>query len=301
MANSPNFSLVLFSFLCISGLVWAALRPDPKSSSTWMRKAHQRNSARLQPRYINDTTEAICEDTSIVPIGAPYENVWAGLTDYEAATVTKFIFQQPALNLTPSENATSWENTIINVELMIPNKTDILAYQAGGPLPERWAHVVLDNRATESPYYADMLVGPLLVTPSTYYVPLEYPYTRKTGGQVRNLDADDDVLYSEWLYVISESIADIMLDLWGGTCLGLDNDTIDVWGIDPLWQDDGWIVLWDTFWNLPAIGMDSETLLPLGLYFNSDVTGRDPSQWTSLTKLFPSASNSFASLLPESV
>ncbi|KAK3076679.1 hypothetical protein LTS18_012353, partial [Coniosporium uncinatum] len=111
------------------------------------------------------------------------------------------------------------------------------------------------------------------------YQPLEYPYTRKTGGMIRNLEADSDSLYSDWLYVVSASILDITLDLWGGSALGLDNDTLDIWGIDPLWQDDG-IYRWDQFWNVPTGDFDDETLLPLGLYFMTNVTGRDVSKWT---------------------
>lgn len=60
---------------------------------------------------------------------------------------------------------------------------------------------------------------------------------------------------------------------------GADNDTGDIWGIDPLWQDDDKIIRWDAFWNLADDDFDAETLLPLGLYFMSDVTGRDPSKW----------------------
>lgn len=55
--------------------------------------------------------------------------------------------------------------------------------------------------------------------------------------------------------------------------------TLDVWGIDPVWQDDSRMVRWVTFWSLPTDDFDAETLLPLGLFFKSDVTGRDPSEW----------------------
>lgn len=108
------------------------------------------------------------------------------------------------------------------VELQTPNKTDALNYFDGSAsAPARYAHVVLDHRATIDPYYADILVGPLpVVNGTTTWEPLEYPYTRKTGGHVRNLDADDESLYSEWIYPISASIADITLDLWNGTALG---------------------------------------------------------------------------------
>ena len=40
------------------------------------------------------------------------------------------------------------------------------------------------------------------------------------------------------------------------------------------------------FWNLPTDEFDAETLLPLGLYFQSDVTGRDPSTWKLLGWLY---------------
>jgi len=184
---------------------------------------------------------------------------------------------------------------------MRPNKSDALAYMDGGAeAPVLYAHAVIDFRATENPYYQDILVGPLPVDNATIkWEPLEYTCTKKDNGKVRNLDADSDRVYSEWLYPISASISDITLDLWNGTAMGMDNDTLDIWGIDPLWQDDGRIVRWDTFWNVPTDDFDAETLygasypmnfqrlitdhgacrLPLGLFFKSDVTGRDPSKW----------------------
>lgn len=109
--------------------------------------------------------------------------------------------------------------------------------------------------------------------------PLTYPYTKQADGKIRNLGADDDgALYDDWLYVIGADVADITTELWNGTCTGADDDTLDIWGIDPLWQDDG-VYRWDGFFNLPTSDFDSETLLPLGLYLKSNVTGRDPSKW----------------------
>lgn len=164
----------------------------------------------------------------------------------------------------------------------MPNKTDALAYlDMNSTAPTKWAKVILDMRATDEPYYQDIMVGPIpLDNATTTWTPLTFSLTRKTEGKVRNLAADDDgVLYSDWIYPITRSIADITLDLWNAAALGLDNDTIDVWGIDPLWQDDGRIVRWDSFWNYATDSFDADTLLPLGLFFKSDVTGRDPSQW----------------------
>lgn len=164
---------------------------------------------------------------------------------------------------------------------MEPNKTDVLSYlDDNGPAPARYAHVTIDHRATEEPYYQDLIVGPLPLDNATIgYTPLEYAYTRKTAGQVRNLDASLDDSWSVFLYNVTASILDITLDLWNGSALGLDNDTLDVWGIDPLNQEDG-IIRWDVFWNNPTTEFDSGTLLPLGLYFKTNVTGRDPANWT---------------------
>jgi primary-amine oxidase len=167
------------------------------------------------------------------------------------------------------------------VEALLPNKTDALGYIDGKKAaPTKYAHVMLDHRASVNPTYNDIIVGPLPIdNVTTTWEPLTYPYTKKNGGKVRNLDADDDALYDKWLYVIGESVADITTDLWGGAATGADNDTLDIWGIDPLWQDNNKIIRWDAFWNLPTSDFDSETLLPLGLYVMSDVTGRDPSKW----------------------
>lgn len=164
---------------------------------------------------------------------------------------------------------------------MWPNKTDALAYLDGNAAPpRRYARVVLAHRATEEPYYAEIMVGPLPIdNVTTVWEPLDFHHTKKSGGRVRNLDADMDTLYDDWLYKISASIADITLDLWNGTAMGLDNDTIDLWRIDPLWQDDGRVIRWDAFFNLPTGEFDTMTLLPLGLYVMSDVTGRDVSKW----------------------
>jgi hypothetical protein len=94
--------------------------------------------------------------------------------------------------------------------------------------------VIIDHRASLEPYLQDLLVGPLpLKNSTTTYESLTYPYTRKTEGRVRNLEADQDVLFYEWVYNHTASILDITLDLWNGSILGLDNDTLDFWGVDP--------------------------------------------------------------------
>ena len=59
----------------------------------------------LQPRN-NDKSSSIV---------APFVNIWAQLSNDEAAQTVAFMHAQPDLNLTRTENATSWDNSIVVV------------------------------------------------------------------------------------------------------------------------------------------------------------------------------------------
>jgi primary-amine oxidase len=43
---------------------------------------------------------------------APKKNIWGGLTGEEASGVVSWLFAQPELNLTASEKAGNWDNTM---------------------------------------------------------------------------------------------------------------------------------------------------------------------------------------------
>ncbi|KAK0611016.1 membrane copper amine oxidase [Immersiella caudata] len=267
-------------------------RPSPEPKSDWVRKGPGGSGGYFKKKVHDQIRRAVggakrtaelesCAETTTTTITAPKPNPWAPLSNEETASVVEWLFSRGDLNLTTTEDATAWDNSIVLVESMWPNKTDAVNYlDANAAAPTKYAHVILNNRATVDAHYADILVGPLPIDSATTWSPLEFPYTKKSGGTVRNLDADQSALYSEWIYPISASIADITLDLWNATGMGLDNDTLSIWGIDPLWQDDGRVTMWSAFWNSPTGDFDDSTVLPLGLYFRSDVTGRDPSQWT---------------------
>jgi primary-amine oxidase len=85
---------------------------------------------------------------------------------------------------------------------------------------------------------------------------------------------------------VSTSVADIVMDLLNMTVNGTDSDDGEIWGIDPLWHEtdnkgNSHVVTWVTFWRYPTTDFlfDAETLLPQGLFFKMDITGRDPSKW----------------------
>lgn len=228
----------LFRLASVLFLLFSIANAFPKTS--WENGARSRLARssflnKLSKRSVNASAECVASGPE--DFQAPHPNVWAGLTDIEAANVTRWLFQHSGLNLTNSSKAGPWDNALLLVELNIPNKTDVLPYIDGNATaPERWAHAVLAIQATEEPTYSDILVGPLPIDNIiTTWMPLEYPYTRKTGGSIRNLDADYGTAY-EFYQNISASIADITLELWNATSMGLQNDSLSIWGIDPVWQ-----------------------------------------------------------------
>lgn len=101
----------------------AYARPSPEPKASWVRKGHGRKAisdvlkgkrdARLTavlPR--NETVSSSCAGTAAVEITAPKQNVWDQLDDIDAAGVVAWLFEQPEFNLTVSENATAWDNTV---------------------------------------------------------------------------------------------------------------------------------------------------------------------------------------------
>ncbi|KDQ60427.1 hypothetical protein JAAARDRAFT_191806 [Jaapia argillacea MUCL 33604] len=247
-------------------LTFVEARPKAKGPRRWRPETRRPHSKRTY------------EVPGAPAVTAPYPNIWSALSNDEAASVIQFLHCQPELNLTAAANATSWDNQITVVDTLTPNKTDVLPFLTGeGPEPERWAKAVLMFGATDEPYIQDFAVGPLPVSEQTTYSPLNYASTKGIAMQ-RDYDADQDLTY-ELMTNISTSISDILLDLLNGTAYGYDNDTLTIWGIDPIWHEDGRIVQWVQYWAIPQTIFDGETLLPEGLYFKIDTTGRDPSGW----------------------
>ncbi|KAF7361132.1 Amine oxidase [Mycena sanguinolenta] len=138
---------------------------------------------------------------------------------------------------------------------------------------------------------AYFIVGPLPISNASTYESLDWA-TTSGSAKIRNYNADDDLL-TQWNFDVTATVADIVLDLLNGTATGSDDDTFDILGIDPLWMEeiDGEerVILWNTYWRFPSgkyAIFDGETLLPQGLFFKSDITGRDSSKWKVLGWLY---------------
>ncbi|KAL2216423.1 copper amine oxidase [Thermoascus aurantiacus ATCC 26904] len=270
-----------FTSLLLAAIVAAGFnafaRPQPKAP--WVTKPGRLpgNKGHIRRGYANVSSS--CDVNDRISIKAPRKNIFLGLDDSEAAAVTSFLHRQPALNLTAVENATSWDNVILLVELLQPNKSDALPYLNGvAAAPDRYAKATIQFQATEEPYIQEWMVGPLPISNKTTLQPLNYLYNKGVGIQ-RVYDADSDAL-EEFLNEIGASVADITLELWNGTIMGAENDTLSIWGIDPLWHENGTVILWNEFWNTASEFYDSSTLLPLGLYVKTNITGRDPAGWS---------------------
>ena len=93
----------------------SAPSPDPKAA--WVRQGRARKAAsKIVRRWSNETsaqpTVNSCSDSDYTKALAPKANVWGGLTDIEAASVTQWLFTQTELNLTVSDDAGEWDNSM---------------------------------------------------------------------------------------------------------------------------------------------------------------------------------------------
>lgn len=155
----------------------------------------------------------------------------------------------------------SWDNSIGTVDLVYANKTDALAFTAGtGPAPARFAKVIINHYATDEPYLMEYVVGPLPITEKATYHEASF-YTTKGEAKIRSYAADDDLLY-DWAMGKVESMKDVIEELTNQTW-----DSLDYWGIDPLWMEGSRVVTWWGSWAVPSNVFDGETLLPQGVYF----------------------------------
>lgn len=82
---------------------------------------------------------------------APKGNVWAELIADEAEELSDFLYIDPnPFNLTKNITASEWENTLRSIEILQPNKSDVVSYlDHSARSPSLWAHVVVVERAQQ--------------------------------------------------------------------------------------------------------------------------------------------------------
>ncbi|KAK8065730.1 Copper amine oxidase [Apiospora hydei] len=199
-------------------------------------------------------------------------NVWAGLTNRELSDAITFLFSNKELNLT--EDGGNWDNRLLAIDLLQPNKTSVLPYVAGtGPAPPVYARANLLFGATEEPYMEAFVVGPLPLSNSTTAQPLSFFSNRQKGSKIRVHDADfstDGDLSKAFL----TEAADVLKILWN-----VGPDGVQLVSSSPVQVENGQVTTWYGIEGKPKKMYDTGTLLPLGLYIRANITGRDTSKW----------------------
>ncbi|KAK0756315.1 hypothetical protein N5P37_011230 [Trichoderma harzianum] len=259
MFASRTFGLIISVYLAavISSYSYYAW------STSWSRvKAHHQQSSPYP----------VCKSRQ-PSVSAPHQNIWGGFADKEAAGIIDLLHQHSiGLNLTTEDRAGS-----LHLELLAPKKSDVLLFINKNTTkpPPRYARATLMFGATPNPFLQDYVIGPLPITNNTQVQPLQFLYNNAGKGKV----AVDFADRSEVLQLAKDvglSVADITKLLWDRTL----NDTLSLLPQYPPSKENGRLIVWSSFISNPTSLFNSETILPLGLYFGLDITGRDPSKWS---------------------
>lgn len=230
----------------------------------------------LDKRILEKHAEGPCSGEQ-PPAVAPHKNFWGGLTNAETRDVLALLHSASVgLNLTSVKNATSRDNKIMSVELMMPNKTDILPLLSNrNATPTRYALAAVMFGAPEEAYLQEFKVGPLPITNQSAVFPFTFANTRKNPKiSVVNPDTED---YAMFNLKNMKDAEDVTKRLWNLTVD--DGLQVPLAFAAPITVSEDKVIMWQGF-NAPVKSIyDPISLLPLGLYMRTDITGRDPSKW----------------------
>lgn len=233
--------------------------------------------------------DTVCSPSTPKDAVSPKANIWADLNDDEAQSV--FDVLNDIYNLTQVEDASPYDNYIMWIETLRPNKTEAVAYlDHNGPKPERNARAVLflgseEFVSDEYPdgYWQELQVGPLNTNATPAVSELDYLYTKSKVPYAVGYKDDLRWAGAQDLYkreFFSETMQPVLIDLVGEDIkwYGMDNATVDCWGTDPFQYDNetGRVTNWATiFINY----QDAEDITPTGVFLNVDITGRNSSEF----------------------
>jgi primary-amine oxidase len=113
----------------------------------------------------------------------------------------------------------SWDNVIVSLDLLQPNKTDALAYlERHGPAPVRYARATLQFNSKVQPYIQEYMVGPLPVEKGlTHHEELNYMFT-SGRGRINVYNTDGEAIAAFNLKIGTE-IKDITKQLLNGVSI----------------------------------------------------------------------------------
>lgn len=217
---------------------------------------------------------------------APKANIWAELTDIEVADIYEYLYKGPNdLNLTRNPAGTEWHNQIGLVEVLQPNKTDVLPFLDDlSSSPARWARVAVIQGDSNHARLVNYMVGPLPVDGKTRILPLEYCYN--SGRNSIRIPLMSLVTLGDRGRLAAINISDITEDLLGAKLDGgLNATNPDGIGLSLGGRatriEDGNMTMWMQIYRLGSITRpDALFLLPQGLYFKINFRSRDIIDWS---------------------
>ncbi|KAL2211162.1 amine oxidase catalytic domain-containing protein [Sarocladium strictum] len=231
---------------------------------------------RIEPSTLQENSDGACPGEQ-PPSIAPHKNFWGSLTKGETRDVLALLHsKETGFNLTTASDAGSRDNKVLSVELMMPNKTDVLPLLSSScGTPTRYALAAVMFGSPKNAYLQEFKVGPLPITNESAVLPYTYVNTREDGKiPVVNPDAED---YAEFNLKWMKEAEDVTKTLWNLTVD--DGLQMPLAFAAPLTITEEKVIMWQGF-NSPVTSIyDTISLLPLGLYMRSDITGRDPENW----------------------
>lgn len=212
----------------------------------------------------------------------PRQNVFAELAaDERRALFTYLQESNNILNLTNNLSSRGQQKWVDQVELLRPNKSDVVSYlDNDGPAPSRYARVSIAEQVGNDSFLADYMVGPLPPSNMTAIKPLIYPYN--SGRNWVRTPMLDPVIFYFWAMSVGLEVVDITEDLLGGRVNALDPfspHSLAV-GARPILIDNGKIILWLEFFRTGP-GSNGVSLLPQGLYVKLNMESSDSDEWTT--------------------
>ena len=215
---------------------------------------------------------------------APKSNVFTELSSQERTTLIDFLHQSNVLNLTTEPSRFGSYNWISAVQVLRPNKSDVISYfDSTGPPPERYARVTVAQKDGENAFLADYMVGPLPPSDQTRIEPLLYNSGR---NQVQTPLSDIMLLYY-WALNVGHDVEDITEDLLGAKVNPLDLFSPDSLGLGarPIMIEGGKAMFWLEFYR---IGPRSNglSLLPQGLYVKLNMSSSNSDTWITSEWLY---------------
>ncbi|KAH8714642.1 copper amine oxidase [Ilyonectria robusta] len=281
------------SSILVNTLLGLALGVSAAPRRTWNVHSGPNNykAGSVRRRAIEERAE-----TCPVPVDniitAPKTTPFKPLTEDELSSLVKFLLnEETGLNLTDSASPdlSMSDNYISHLEVLKPNKTDILNYLDGNATKvPRYARVTLYEGAAKVPGIVDYMVGPFPIGCDTKIKTLDYFYNGVNGPKVLvNAGYNDGPRSAAIDTIVGKtmaSIADITLDLidfaYYGSGDKRNNATYFVQ--NPSSKDGTSSLIW-TPWRRTGLAPYDQ---PSDLYVSFDVTGTDPSLYSAKMVLY---------------